>query len=103
MITCAVAGGSTRRANTKSDPVIWLASAAAIPRSSRKATASDRTGTPVAAATSGSTLANSSGRAIKPRATSAGTATASSDRTCPFVIPKKLPKSRFVRPLRLPW
>ena len=46
MITCAVAGGSTRSANTRSDPVIWLASAAAIPRSSRKATESDRTGTP---------------------------------------------------------
>ena len=55
--------------------MIWAVSATATPRSSRNPTASVRTGTPAAAATSGSTVANSRGRAIAPSTTTAQPAT----------------------------
>ena len=50
--------------------MIWLTSAAAQPSSSRKATDSPRTGTPRAEATSGSTVAKNSGRAMAARTAS---------------------------------
>ena len=70
----------TSSANTSSAPVICAVSATAAPSSTRNATDSARTGTPRAAATSGSTEANSSGRPITAStASTASPATASSD------------------------
>ena len=101
-MTWAVAAGSTRSANTSSDPVIWLVSAAASPSSTRNATDSARTGTPRPVATSGSTDANSSGRPSTANAASASAPPTASSTICPGVMPRKLPNSRLSAPLRLP-
>ena len=64
VMACAVAGGTTSIAKTRSTPVIWLASATARPSTTRNTIERKRTGTPRAAATSGSMDANSNGRPI---------------------------------------
>ena len=82
--------------------MIWLTSAAARPSRTRKAADSRRTGTPRAAATSGSTEANSSGR----RHGGEGDESAGGDDQqrdhLPDVMPRKLPNSSALAPLRKP-
>ena len=102
MICCAVAAGITSSAKTSSAPVIWLTSAAAQPSRTRKTVLSSRTGTPRAAATSGSTVAKNNGRAISASTAIAAAATASRTRTWLAEMPRKEPNSRPVSPLRKP-
>ncbi len=100
--TWAVAAGRTSRANTSSEPVIWLVSAAATPNSTRNTTDRARTGTPRLCAVSGSTVANSSGRPMVASTTRATAATPASTATWVTVMPRKLPNSRLSTPLTLP-
>ena len=102
-VSCwAAAAGMTSRANTSSAPVIWLTSAAAHPSRSRKTVDTSRSGTPLARATSGSTVAKNSGRAIPASAASAAAATISKVVTWLSEMPRNVPNSRLVRPFRNP-
>ncbi len=58
----AAAAGVTRSESTSSAPTIWMETAVPSPSRIMNTMESRRTGTPRAAATSGSTLANISGR-----------------------------------------
>ena len=82
--------------------MIWLLAAAPTPSSTRNALDIDRTGTPRAAATSESTDANRSGRAISPSTARAAPEKTASRRTWSVVMPRKLPNSSVLMPLRLP-
>lgn len=82
--------------------MIWLTSATATASSSRKPPASSRTGTPRAAAASGSRLAKSNGRAVTARMASTRTAATARTYTWLRLIPRKLPKSRAFSPPRKP-
>jgi hypothetical protein len=73
-----------------------------MPRRTRKPIERALTRTPAAAATSGSTEANSSRRPIMASTASAARLSTSRTRTCPLVMPRKFPNSRLVRPLRFP-
>ena len=95
VITWAVAAGRTSRANTSSDPVIWLVSAAATPSSTRNTTDRACTGTPRLCAVSGSTVANSRGRPMAASTARATVATAASTTTWVTVMPRKLPNRRL--------
>ena len=77
----AAAAGATSRANTSRLPVTWLAPAAATPSSTRNAVESRRTGKPRARATSGSTVAKSSGRAMAASTARQGSPTTASTMT----------------------
>jgi hypothetical protein len=71
--------------------VIWLVAATASPRISRNATSRIATGTPLARATSRSSVENNSGRAPKASTASVATATISSVSTWPVVTPRNVP------------
>ncbi len=100
--SCAVAGGRSKRAKTSNAPVIWLASAAVAPSTSRNAASRRRTGTPCAAATSGSIDANSSGRPIAAIVASTAAPTIANVTTCAGEMPRNVPNSSDVVPPRKP-
>ena len=95
VISCAVAAGATSSANTSSAPVICAVAATVSPSASMNASETRRTGTPLARATGSSTEANSSGRPTTAKNPNATTQTIASVSTCPRVIPRKSPNSRF--------
>ncbi len=79
----AAAAGVTMRVSTSSTPVTWMVAATAAASRTMNSTAGARTGTPRAAAASGSTEANHSGRPAAASTTS--TAPATIARCCSWV------------------
>src|SRR5271157_5537042 len=102
----AAAAGAASSPSTVRAPTIWVASATVAPTRARKTAPSHRAGTPAACATAGSTVANSSGRAITISTTPTPAATATAITVALSLMPKMLPNNTltFAVPLRpLPW
>ena len=87
----AAAAGAASSPSSSSAPMTWVASAAVAPTRARKSGPSRRTGTPVAAATAGSRVANSSGRPISSSSAVSPTAMRAAVAAAPALRPKMLP------------